>query len=108
MDLSSLAELGKVAGVAGVAIGMIVLLVRPIIDHTSSLPRAERAPMLRSIMIGAFGIGGLGIVAWLLASLASVPVGGSPGNCNQTSGGIGSGGNKLNCDFSPPIAPAKP
>jgi hypothetical protein len=34
--------------------------------------------------------------------------GGSPGNCNQTSGGIGSGGNKLNCDFSPPVAPAKP
>lgn len=107
MDLSSLAELGKAAGVAGVAIGMIVLLVRPIVDSTSSLPRAERAPMLRSIMIGAFGIGGLGIVAWLLASLASVP-GGGGGNCNQTSGGIGSGGNKLNCDFLPPAARAKP
>jgi hypothetical protein len=107
MDLSSLAELGKVAGVAGVAIGMIVLIARPIIDRASSLPRAERAPILRLVAVGAFGVGGLGIVAWLLASLASVPPGGS-GNCNITSGGIGSGGNKLNCDFSPPTQATKP
>jgi hypothetical protein len=29
------------------------------------------------------------------------------GNCNITSGGIASGGNKLNCDFSPPTAPSR-
>jgi hypothetical protein len=34
--------------------------------------------------------------------------GGSEGNCNITSGGIGSGGNRLNCDFLPPSAPIKP
>ncbi len=67
MDLSSLAELGKVAGVAGIAIGMIVLVVRPMIEGTKDLPRAERAPIFRLVGIGAFAIGGLGILAWLIA-----------------------------------------
>ncbi len=107
MDLSSLAELGKVAGVAGVAIGMIVLLVRPMIAGAKDLRPAERAPMFRLLAVGAFAIGALGIVAWLLASVAGAPGGGS-GNCNITSGGIGSGGNKLNCDFLPPAPAAKP
>lgn len=104
MDLSSLAELGKVAGVAGIAIGMIVLVVRPMIERAKDLPRAQRAPTFRLIAVGAFAVGGLGILAWLIATPRS---GGGSGNCNITSGGIGSGGNKLNCDFSP-SAPAKP
>jgi len=105
MDLSSLAELGKVAGVAGVAIGMIVLIARPMIEGAKDLPRAERAPMFRLIAVGAFAIGGLGILAWLIASVAGPPVGGGAGgNCNVMSGGIGSGGNKVNCDLS--LSPA--
>jgi hypothetical protein len=100
MDLSSLAELGKVAGVAGIAIGMIVLIARPMIEGAKNLPRAERVPMFRFIAIGAFAIGGLGILAWLIATVAAPPTGGSGGNCNVTSGGIGSGGNKVNCDLS--------
>jgi hypothetical protein len=35
VDLSSLASLGKVAGLGGIAIGLVVLLVRPIIDRVS-------------------------------------------------------------------------
>ena len=65
MDLSSLAELGKVAGVAGIAIGLIALLAPQFIKGASSLPRAERGPMLRLVAIGAFAIGALGIIAWL-------------------------------------------
>jgi hypothetical protein len=107
MDLSSLAEVGKVAGVTGVAIGMIVLLVRPIIEGAKELPRSERAPMFRMIAIGAFTVGGLGILAWLIATVTGVPSGGS-GSCNITSGGVASGGNKLNCDFVPLAPAAKP
>ena len=105
MDLSSLAEVGKVAGVAGVAIGMIVLLVRPMIEGAKELPRSERAPMFRIIAIGAFTIGGFGILAWLVAALTAVPSGG--GNCNVASGGIGSGGNAVNCG-SPSTPATKP
>jgi hypothetical protein len=108
MDLSSLAELGKVGGIAGLAIGMIVLIVRPMIDGAKDLPRAERAPTFRLLAIGAFAVGGLGILAWLIATVAAPPGGPGGGNCNIASGGIGSGGNKLNCDFSPSSPAAKP
>jgi hypothetical protein len=109
MDLWSLAELGKVAGVAGIAIGMIVLIARPMIEGAKDLPRAERAPIFRLVGIGAFAIGGLGVVAWLIAAIAAPLGGGSAaGNCNVTSGGIGSGGNKLNCDFLPSSPAAMP
>jgi hypothetical protein len=80
MDLSSLASLGKVAGLGGIALGMVVLLVRPVIDRTSGVPAAQRGPLLRFVATGAFGIGALGIVAWLVSSL----VGG--GNVTVTSG----------------------
>jgi hypothetical protein len=79
MDLSSLGSLGKIAGIAGIAIGMIVLLVRPIIERTSALPVADRAPTFRLLALGAFAIGALGIVAWLVSGL-------SVGNVNVTAG----------------------
>lgn len=104
MDLSSLAELGKVAGVAGIAIGMIVLIARGAKD----LPRRERAPIFRLFAIGAFVIGGIGIFAWLIATVAAPPSAGSGGNCNVTSGGIGSGGNTINCHLAPSAPATKP
>jgi hypothetical protein len=84
MDLSSLASLGKVAGLGGIAVGVVVLLVRPIIDRVSAVPSAERAPMLRFIAMGAFGIGALGIVAWLVSGL-------SGGNVTARDGGVAAG-----------------
>jgi hypothetical protein len=106
MDLSSLADLGKVASIGGLAIGMIVLIVLPTIEGTKDLPRAERATTIRLIAIGAFAVGGLGILAWLIATIAAPPEGGA-GSCSVASGGIGSGGNKINCDFSPSSPAAK-
>jgi hypothetical protein len=79
MDLSSLASLGKIAGLGGIAIGVVALLVRPIIDRVSSVPAAERAPMLRFVAMGAFGIGALGIVAWLVSGLSGGNVTSGPG-----------------------------
>jgi hypothetical protein len=73
MDLSSLASLGRVAGLGGIALGVVALLVRPIIDRTSGVPAAQRASLLRFVAMGAFGTGGLGIVAWLVGGLAAGP-----------------------------------
>lgn len=82
---------------------MIALIARVLIDRTSSLPRADRAPMLRFVAVGAFSIGAFGILAWLLASMTSVPNGGGPGgNCNVAAGGIGSGHNTVNCTLHDP------
>jgi hypothetical protein len=74
MDLSSLASLGKVAGLGGIAIGLVAVLVRPIIDRVSSVPAAQRSPMLRFVAMGAFGIGALGIVAWLVSGLSNTSI----------------------------------
>jgi len=84
MDLSSLASLGKVAGLGGIALGVVVLLVRPMLDRISSVPPAQRAPILRLIAAGAFGIGALGIVAWLISGL-------SGGNVTSGPGGVTAG-----------------
>jgi hypothetical protein len=63
MDLSSVASLGKIAGIGGIAVGMIIVLVRLVIAKTSSLPKVQQAPLLRLVVWGAFAVGGLGIVA---------------------------------------------
>jgi hypothetical protein len=89
MDLSSLASLGKVAGLGGIALGLVVLLVRPVVDRAGGVPAAQRGPLLRFVATGAFGIGALGIVAWLVSALA---VG---GNVTATAGqgGLAAGRN---------------
>ncbi len=106
MDLSLLAQLGKVAGVAGVAIGMIALLGPQLIKGASSLPRAEQAPMLRVVAIGAFAIGALGIAAWLLAGMqfgTSVKT----GDCGIATSGTATS-NAVNCGSSPAAPASKP
>jgi hypothetical protein len=114
VDLSSLKSLGEVAGLGGIAIGVVALLVRPVIDRASSVPAAQRAPLLRFVAMGAFGIGALGIVAWLVSGLAG-------GNITVTSGqgGIAAGrdisGNTITLPSqggsaapAPPATPAAP
>jgi len=65
LDLSQLEPLGKIAGIGGIAIGAVVLLIRGIIDKTSSLPAKQRASTLRLLAMGAFGVGAMGIMAWV-------------------------------------------
>jgi hypothetical protein len=65
LDLPQLELLGKVAGIGGIAIGAVVIIIRGIVDKTSSLPARQRAAMLRLLAIGAFGFGVLGIMAWV-------------------------------------------
>jgi hypothetical protein len=48
MDLSSLASLGKVAGMGGIAIGAVVLLVRPLIDKAGKA-KPEQLALFRLI-----------------------------------------------------------
>jgi uncharacterized membrane protein YvlD (DUF360 family) len=105
VDISSLASLGKVAGLGGIAVGAIVLLIRPIIKQALGLPAAERAPMLRLIALGAFAVGVLGIVAWLAMGLGRGSVTG--GTCGVAAGGNASG-NKIECGTVPGPIPGKP
>jgi hypothetical protein len=95
MDLSSLAALGKIAGLGGIAIGVVVLLIRPLIARASSVPAPQRAPLLRLVAMGAFGIGALGIVAWLITGIQGSNVTASGGGVaagRDISGNVSTGG----------------
>ena len=107
VDLSSLASLGEIAGLGGIALGVVVLLVRPMIDRVSAVPVAERGPTLRLLAMGAFGIGALGIVAWLIGGVSGDSTTGAPGAI--TTGGHGTANNNTVINGAvPAIPPAKP
>jgi hypothetical protein len=79
-----LTGLGKVAGIGGIALGAVVLLVRPLIEQAlPGLDPAARAQAVQVIAIGAFALGGLGILSWVAGKTTgpSVRTGGdrSPG-----------------------------
>jgi hypothetical protein len=107
MGLPALETLGGIAGLAGIAMGLVALLVRPIIDHTPVLPLAQRGPMLRLVVVGAFAIGALGILVWAAGSLGghNTIVNGAP--CSNTSAGSSSD-NSVNCGVVPGSAGTKP
>jgi hypothetical protein len=71
MNLSGLARLGKVAGIAGIAIGAVVLLLNALIGTIPGLPADQQAEIVKLLAILSFGIGALGIIAWLAAAQAS-------------------------------------
>jgi hypothetical protein len=90
LDLSQLEPLGKVAGIGGIAIGAVVLLISGITDKTSSLPAQQRASTLRLLALGAFAIGALGIMAWVATGWSSGQQASTRGNDSPA---IVSGGN---------------
>jgi hypothetical protein len=104
-ELSSLAALGKIAGLAGIALGVVVLLLHPVIQKLSPVPAKRREPLIRLVIIGAFGIGALGIVAWWSGSGGSQVV--TSGPCGVAAGGTASG-NTINCGTVPNTPPNKP
>jgi hypothetical protein len=67
MDMSQLKSLGEIAGIGGVALGVVVLLVRPLIATVAGLPKDARAGPVKLIAIGCFVIGVLGIVTWTIS-----------------------------------------
>jgi hypothetical protein len=68
MDLSQLKSLGEIAGIGGMALGVVVLLVRPLIAAIAGLPKDARAGPVKLIAIGCFAIGALGIAAWTIGA----------------------------------------
>jgi hypothetical protein len=114
MDLSQLKSLGEIAGIGGIALGLVVLLIRPLIGALSGLPKAERAGPIKLIAVGCFVIGVLGIVAWIIGNQSGVPTVATRG---AQSPGIVSGGDAtvsygsqpaLSSPTTSPASPAAP
>jgi hypothetical protein len=71
MSLSGLERLGKVAGIGGISIGAVVLLLNPLIGTIPSLPSDQQADIVRLLAILGFGIGVIGVVAWSASGRAA-------------------------------------
>jgi len=71
MDLPQIKSLGEIAGIGAIALGVVVILLRPLIGTIAGLPKDARASPVKLIAIGCFVIGALGIAASALAFPAS-------------------------------------
>ena len=60
MDLSGLERLGKVAGISGISVGAVVLLLNGLIGTIPGLPADQQAGIVRLLAILSFGIGAVG------------------------------------------------
>lgn len=87
MDLSLLEPLGKVAGIGGIALGVLLIVFRDIIGKKifPKLPVAEAYRLLQLITVGVWSVAIVGIVAWVYVPHAST------GNVTAGQGGVAAG-----------------
>jgi hypothetical protein len=98
--------LGEIAGIGGIALGVVVLVLRPLIATIAGLPKDARAGPVKLIAIGCFVIGALGIAAWTVGNRAAGPRVSTQGT---QSPGIVSGGNAtVTYGASPMAEPSSP
>jgi hypothetical protein len=100
MDLSHLDALGRVAGIGGIALGAVVLLVRPLIGIIGGVPAPQRARVVNLIALGCFSVGVIGIVAWSAGAWSG---GQSVVTAGERSPGVISGGE---VSIGAPLSPA--
>jgi hypothetical protein len=81
MEIKILSHLGRAAGLAGIALGVLLLVFQGVLQK-QFLPQAGLGPaqalaVILSLMILTFGVAGDGVVAWLVSRTgrpkASVP-----------------------------------
>jgi hypothetical protein len=100
MDLSQLKSLGEIAGIGGIALGALVLLLRPLIATIAGLPKNARAGTINLIAVGCFAIGAFGIAAWTFSQSKGPEV----STRGEKSPAVNSGGN-VSINFGSPSAP---
>jgi hypothetical protein len=71
MESRLLSSLGKVAGLAGISVGVFLLLFRGVLQQQflpeAGLASAQAFAVILSLMILTFGIAGIGVIAWLVS-----------------------------------------
>jgi hypothetical protein len=112
MDLPQLKQLGEVAGIGGIALGAITILMRNLIGSIAGIPKQDRARVVTFIAAGCFAIGALGIAAWAFGNQPPQPtastIGGqSPAIVSKGDASV-SYGTPAVSPQSPPTTPAVP
>jgi hypothetical protein len=102
MNIAPLASLGKIAGIGGISLGVVVLLGDKLVGTVAGLPATDRAPTVQLLTICCFGIGALGLLVWLIATRSG---GTSAISKGKSSPAINAGGN---VSVNAPIATPAP
>ena len=64
VDFSLLRWLGKTAGVPGIALGVVVLLLGAVVAAIGILPEGWRGPVAVVVIVGAVLLGVLAVLGW--------------------------------------------
>lgn len=104
MNLNVLPALGKIAGIGGIALGVVVLLGDRLVGTVAGLPAVDRGPAVQLLTICTFGIGVAGLLVWLFAARSGGPSARTEGN---NAPAINAGGN-VSVNVPPPAEPPAP
>ncbi|MBP0116273.1 MULTISPECIES: hypothetical protein [Bradyrhizobium] len=65
-----LGTVGKIAGIGGIALGVLLVVFRDVLRKSifSKLPAAETYKLIRLLVVLTFAVACLGIFAWLVGS----------------------------------------
>jgi len=80
MESKILSSVGKVAGLGGIALGVLLLIFQGVLQQKflpqAGLESAQAFAVILSLMILTFGIAGIGVIAWLVGRTVgpTVPV----------------------------------
>ena len=102
MNLSGLGRLGKVAGIGGISIGAVVLLFNALIGTIPGLPPDQQADVVRLLAVLFFGIGIIGIIAWLASGRAPPPTPTTTTTITADHGGMAAGRDNIVGPSPPP------
>jgi hypothetical protein len=71
MESKVLSSVGKAAGLAGIALGVFLLIFQGVLQkqflNPAGLESAQAFAVILSLMILTFGIAGIGVIAWLIS-----------------------------------------
>jgi hypothetical protein len=97
MDGDILKTVGQVAGIGGLALGVLLIVFRDIIRKNifPTLPPEEAYRLLRLITLAVWSVAIVGIGAWVYVTHASTP------NVEATTGGVAIGGSVINSNVTP-------